>query len=106
MNVVPGPVTAPRRRAKSFGATAANQEEVRRVRNGARLDPTRGQNRFGAHSPSKTGVNALIAHALRPRHAILPTLQPGPLNQEEVHGVKRYSRHDTDASADEARRQE
>jgi iron(III) transport system substrate-binding protein len=49
--------------------------QTRRVGNGAGLSLPAWAKSPCAHSPSKTGVNALMAHAVRPCHAILPTLR-------------------------------
>jgi hypothetical protein len=46
------------------------------VGNGAFFNADRvGKIAPGGHRASKTRVNALIAHAVRPCHAILPTLR-------------------------------
>ena len=50
--------------------------EERRVGKGARSVGPRGRNRV-RHSPSKTGVNALVAHAAMASQAILPTYDFG-----------------------------
>ena len=60
---------------RGHAAGSAGPRKSRRVGKGALLDCSRGQSRARAHSPAKTGVKALMAHAATVPRTILPTLQ-------------------------------